>query len=102
MAPRKSSSPKSSAKNYAKNPASRAKKYAYDKKHNAKPKNKAKRRELVKSNREHDKKYGKGSRAGKDAAHQKDGSIRYINSSKNRGNKTTTKGDRKARGGKKK
>lgn len=98
----KSSSKGHSARAYAKNPASKKKKYAYDKKYNAKPENKAKRRELVKSNREHDKKYGKGSRAGKDAAHQKDGSIKYINSSKNRANQTTTAGDRKARGKKKK
>lgn len=41
--------------------------------------------------------YGKG---GKDVSHMADGSIILEDPSKNRGNKTRTTGDRKARGGK--
>jgi hypothetical protein len=86
------------AKYYKTHPEARKKKYAYDKEHNKKPEQRAKRVELIQKNREFDKKYGKAKRNGKDAAHQKDGSIRYIDKSKNRGNGTTTIGDRNARG----
>lgn len=100
MAPRKE--PKSSlgrtARYYRENPEARKKKAATDKKINARPEQRAKRSELTTRNRKYDKKYGKASRRGKDASHQANGDIRYTNSSKNRGNKTSTKGDRNARG----
>lgn len=67
---------------YKKNPEARAKKAAYDKKHNAKPEQKAKRRELEKRNREYDKKNGAGSRNGKDYDHAVGG---YVSKATNRG-----------------
>lgn len=82
-----------SALYYRKNKAARDKKKAYDTKYGKKSEQRAKRSELVKKNREADK---KGiNRTGKDYDH---GSNRYIDSSKNRGKKTGTVGDRRARG----
>ena len=46
---------------YRTHPRARRKKAAYDKKFNRKPAQRKKRSELIKHNREHDKKYGKGS-----------------------------------------
>ena len=90
------------AKYYANNPAARKKKAAYDKKNNAKPKNKAKRAELGRHNYAQDKKKGgKAHRAGKDASHTKKGIV-YKKASNNRGSKSDTAGDKRARGGKKK
>ena len=60
-----------------------------------------KRVELIQHNREHDKKYGKASREGKDASHTSHGIV-YKKSSVNRGSKSDTAGDRRARGGRKK
>lgn len=88
------------AKYYAENPEARKKKAEYDTKLNRRPEQLAKRRELEKANREHDKKYGKESRRGKDLAHTASG-MRYKDTSANRGDKNDTKGDRKARGKKK-
>ena len=90
-----------SAKYYAKNPAARKKKAATDKKINARPKQKAKRRELGKKNYANDKAKGKSSRVGKDLSHTKSGT-RYKKSSVNRGSKSDSAGDKRARGGKKK
>lgn len=84
-----------SAKYYAKNPKARAKKAATDKKINARPEQKAKRRELGKKNYEADKKGV--DRKGKDASHTKNG-IKYKKSSSNRGSKSDTAGDKRARG----
>lgn len=84
-----------SAKYYQDNPGARARKKAYDTKFNTKASQRSKRSELVKKNREADKRGV--NRTGKDYDH---GSKRYISSSKNRGKKTGTAGDRRARGGK--
>ena len=89
------------AKYYHTHPAARKKKAEYDKKFNEKKEQREKRVELVQHNREHDKKYGKESRKGKDASHTSRGIV-YKKSSVNRGSKSDTAGDRRARGGKKK
>lgn len=89
------------AEYYHTHPKAKAKKAAYDKEYNAKPEQRKKRSELVQINRDHDKKYGKASREGKDASHTKNGIV-YKKSSVNRGSKTDQAGDRRARGGKKK
>jgi len=86
-----------SAKYYASNPEARAKKAAYDTKFNQKPEQRAKRSELVKVNRERGT-YGNGD--GKDASHTKKGIV-MKKASVNRGSKSDSAGDRRARGGKK-
>ena len=89
------------AKYYHTHPEARKKKAEYDKKFNEKKEQREKRVELVQHNSEHDKKYGKASRKGKDASHTKNGIV-YKKSSVNRGSKSDTAGDRRARGSKKK
>lgn len=89
------------AKYYHTHPEARKKKAEYDKEFNKKPEQRKKRSELTQINREHDKKYGKESRRGKDASHTSHGIV-YKKSSVNRGSKSDTAGDRRARGGKKK
>ena len=89
------------AKYYHTHPAARKKKAEYDKKFNEKKEQREKRVELIQHNREHDKKYGKESRKGKDASHTNNGIV-YKKSSVNRGSKSDTAGDRRARGGRKK
>ena len=84
------------AKFYQTHPEARKKKAAYDKKFNAQKEQREKRAELVQHNREHDKKYGKASREGKDASHTSHGIV-YKKSSVNRGSKSDTAGDRRAR-----
>ena len=86
---------------YRTHPRARRKKAAYDKKFNRKPAQRKKRSELIKHNREHDKKYGKASRAGMDASHTRHGIV-YKKSSVNRGSNSDTAGDRRARGKKRK
>lgn len=88
------------AEYYKTHPKARKKKAEYDKQYNAQKEQREKRVELVQHNRDHDKKYGKESRKGKDAAHTKNGIV-YKPSSVNRGSKTDMPGDRRARGGKK-
>lgn len=90
-----------SAEYYRTHPKAREKKQEYDKKFNQKPEQREKRSELTQHNREHDKKYGKASRKGKDASHTSHGIV-YKSSSANRGSKSDTAGDRRARGVKKK
>ncbi len=90
-----------STKYYRAHPKARAKKAAYDTKFGQKPEQRKKRAELVQKNRDHDKKYGKASRRGKDASHTSRGIV-YKKSSVNRGSKSDTAGDRRARGRKKK
>lgn len=87
---------------YRSNPDARKRKAATDKKINARPSQKAKRRELGRKNYEHDKKYGKASRKGKDLHHSKNGGTRYISSSKNRGisEKSRLKGSKRNKRGK--
>lgn len=88
-------------KYYRTHPKAREKKAEYDKKFNKKKEQVEKRVELKRENREHDKKYGKSSRKGKDLSHTSKGLV-YKKSSVNRGSKSDTAGDRRARGGKKK
>lgn len=87
-----------STRYYRTHPEARKRKYQTDKKINARPEQKAKRRELGRKNYETDKKKGKSWRKGKDLCHTKNG-LRYKPRSVNRGSKTDTKGDRNARGG---
>lgn len=84
---------------YRSHPKARAKKNAYMKKYNQKPSQVKKRVELITKNREHDKKYGKASRKGKDLSHTSRGLV-YKKRSVNRGSKSDMPGDRRARGGK--
>lgn len=84
---------------YRSHPKARAKKNAYMKKYNQKPSQVKKRVELITKNREHDKKYGKASRSGKDLSHTSSGLV-YKKRSVNRGSKSDMPGDRRARGGK--
>lgn len=83
---------------YRTHPEARKKKAKKDKEINSRPEQKAKRRELGRKNYSHDKKYGKGSRKGKDLSHTK-GGLRYKSVKANRGSKSDTKGDGNARGG---
>ena len=85
---------KKSAKYYAANPESKAKKDAYNKEFNRKPEQRAKRAELVKVNRDKGT-YGNGD--GKDASHTSKGIV-MKNASANRGSKSDSSGDKRARG----
>jgi hypothetical protein len=87
-----------SAQFYKDNPDARKKKAAYDKKHNAKPEQKKKRAGLNKYNREKGT-YGNGD--GKDAAHKGNKIVGFKDQSKNRGSKSDSAGDKRARGKKK-
>lgn len=89
------------ARYYRTHPKARRKKAAYDKKFNQKPEQRRKRSELTVKNRQHDRKYGKASRKGKDLSHTSGGLV-YKKSSVNRGSKSDSAGDRRARGGKRK
>ena len=82
---------------YRSHPEAREKKNEYQKKFNALREQIKKRAELNRLNREHDKKYGKASREGKDCSHTKNGIV-YKDSSANRGSKSDMPGDRRARG----
>lgn len=88
------------AEYYRTHPKARKKKVEYDKQFNSQKEQREKRVELIQHNREHDKKYGKESRNGKDASHTKNGIV-YKPSAVNRGSKSDTVGDRRARGRKK-
>lgn len=81
MAPRKSKAPRESAKYYASNPAAKVKKAATDKKINARPEQKAKRRELAKERR----KRGVMGKGGNDMSHTKSGKLVSESPAKNRG-----------------
>lgn len=89
------------ARYYRTHPKARRKKAAYDKKFNQKTEQRRKRSELTVKNRQHDRKYGKSSRKGKDLSHTSRGLV-YKKSSVNRGSKSDSAGDRRARGGKRK
>lgn len=90
-----------SAEYYRTHPKAREKKKKYDSEFEKKPEQVKKRVELKRENREHDEKYGKTSRKGKDLSHTSKGLV-YKPSSVNRGSKSDSAGDRRARGGKKK
>ena len=85
------------AKFYATHPEARAKKAAYDKRNDARPERRARRAELTKINRE---KRTAGNGDGKDWSHTKNGMV-LKKASVNRGSKSDSSGDRRARGGKK-
>ena len=88
------------ARYYDANPDAKAKKDAYNKEFNKKPEQRAKRAELSKINREHQKS-GKGRVGdGKDVSHTKNGVV-LKKASVNRGSKSDSAGDKRARGGKK-
>ena len=82
MASPKSPNPKTSARNYAKNPESYKRKLAKDKEYNARPEQKAKRRELAKANYKA-KKLGVVM-TGRDMSHTKSGKMVPEKSSTNR------------------
>lgn len=86
------------AEYYRTHPKAREKKKKYDSEFEKRAEQVAKRVELNKHNREHDEKYGKASRKGKDASHTSRGIV-YKKSSVNRGSKSDSAGDRRARGG---
>lgn len=86
---------------YRTHPKARKKKQEYQAEYNKKPEQVEKRVELKRENREHDEKYGKASRKGKDLSHTSHGLV-YKSRSANRGSKSDTAGDRRARGGKRK
>lgn len=90
-----------SAQYYHTHPEARKKKKEYDSKFEKKKEQVEKRTELKRKNREHDKKYGKASRKGKDLSHTSHGLV-YKSRSANRGSKSDTAGDRRARGGRRK
>ena len=83
------------AKYYRDNPDARKKKNKYQKEYNKKRSSIKKRVELNKENRRRGT-YGNGD--GLDVSHMSNGKTKLEPQSKNRGNKTRTKGDRKARG----
>jgi hypothetical protein len=85
---------------YRNHPKARKKHQEYQAEYNKKEEQVEKRVELKRKNREHDKKYGKKSREGKDLSHTSHGLV-YKSRSANRGSKSDTAGDRRARGGKK-
>jgi hypothetical protein len=89
---------KKTAKYYKENPEANAKKLEYQKEYNKKPEQRKKRGELVKINRDKGT-YGNGD--GLDASHTKNGIV-MKKASKNRGSKSDTPGDKRARGSKKK
>lgn len=92
--------PSKTAEYYRTHPKAKEKKKKYDTEFEKKPEQRKKRSELVQHNREHDAKFGKSSRAGKDASHTSSGIV-YKSAAANRGSKSDTAGDRRARGGKK-
>lgn len=80
MAPSKSANPKASAAYYRSHPEARRKKAEYDKKHNSKPSQKAKRRQLAKARRAR----GMMGKGGSDLSHTKSGGLVKESPSKNR------------------
>lgn len=86
-----------STKYYQTHPEARKKKAKTDKRINARPEQKAKRRELGRKNYKTDKIKGKSYRKGKDLSHTSSG-LRYKSVKANRGSKSDSKGDKNARG----
>lgn len=84
-----------SAKYYRDNPKAKKKKNEYQKKFNKKRDQVLNRTRLNKENRDRGT-YGNGD--GLDVSHMKNGKTRLESQSKNRGNKTRTKGDVRSRG----
>lgn len=86
---------KDSAKYYASNPKARKKKLEYDKEFQKSPAQVKKRVELNKFNRE---KGTAGNGDGKDAAHKGGKIVGFKKASANRGSKSDSPGDKRARG----
>ena len=85
---------------YEKNPASKQNRLDYQREYNKKPREVAKRVELNKANRDNHSKGKSRVGDGKDVAHTKRGLV-LKKESVNRGSKTDSPGDRRARGCKK-
>lgn len=83
------------AEYYRKNKKAREKKNEYQKKYNKKKSEVKKRVELNRENRRRGT-YGNGD--GLDVSHMSNGKTKLEPQSKNRGNKTRTRGDKRARG----
>ena len=89
---------KDTAKYYATHPEARKKRLAYQADYNKRPDQLKKRIELNRINRERGQYADKD---GKDMSHQKNGRVIEESASRNRGSKSNTAGDRRARGKKK-
>lgn len=100
--PNKKTTGKGSADYYKESPKSLEKKRAYQREYNKRPDQVKKRSELVKINREAQKKGTAKVGDGLDASHKKGGRTVMEDASKNRSSKTNQPGDRRARGGGKK
>ena len=87
------------AKYYASNPEARKKRLEYQAEYNKRPEQLKKRIELNKINRDRGQYADKD---GKDMSHKKNGRIVEESASKNRGSKSNSAGDVRARGTKKK
>jgi hypothetical protein len=90
---------KATAKFYAANPESRKKRLEYQAEYNKRPEQLKKRIELNKINRDRGQYADKD---GKDMSHKKNGRVIEESASKNRGSKSNSPGDVRARGTKKK
>jgi hypothetical protein len=90
---------KATAKYYASNPEARKKRLEYQAEYNKRPEQLKKRIELNKINRDRGQYADKD---GKDMSHQKNGRVIEESASKNRGSKSNSAGDARARGKKKK
>lgn len=90
---------KATAKYYASNPEARKKRLEYQAEYNKRPEQLKKRMELNKINRDRGQYADKD---GKDMSHKKNGRIVEEAASKNRGSKSNSPGDVRARGTKKK
>lgn len=86
------------AKYYRENPEARKKRQEYQKKYD---KRKAQRIKRARLNRENRRRGTYGNGDGLDVSHMSNGRTRLEKQSKNRGNRTRTCGDRRARGKKK-
>jgi hypothetical protein len=89
---------KATAKYYAANPEARKKRLKYQADYNKKPEQLKKRIELNRENRERGT-YGNGDKL--DVSHKKGGKTVLESASKNRGSKSNSPGDMRARGKKK-
>jgi hypothetical protein len=87
------------AKFYASNPEARKKRLEYQAEYNKRPEQLKKRMELNKINRDRGQYADKD---GKDMSHKKNGRVVEESASKNRGSKSNSPGDVRARGTKKK
>ena len=87
------------AKYYASNPEARKKRLEYQAEYNKRPEQLKKRMELNKINRDRGQYADKD---GKDMSHKKNGRVIEESASKNRGSKSNSPGDVRARGTKKK